>query len=89
MMEWRENALCKNMPTEIFFDAWYDLMREEKDEIIQMCGVCPVAEQCYAYAVTTKSHGVWAGKDFRDGKPFSPYSSKRKTAGTRKQKEMA
>lgn len=88
-MEWLEEALCKQIPTEVFFDHWYDLERSEKQEIVEMCERCPVMQKCYDYAVKSRSHGVWAGKDFRDGKPFSPYVSKRKITAEMQQKQPA
>lgn len=77
-MEWRNSALCKDMGTAIFFDKWYELSKQEKQDIVSMCESCPVLESCYNYAVSSKSHGIWAGRDFRDGRPYSPFSSRKK-----------
>lgn len=76
-MEWREEASCKDMPTSIFFDGWFDLTKNEKKSIVEMCVLCPVRRQCYNYAVKSQSHGVWAGKDFKNGRPYNPFSPRK------------
>jgi hypothetical protein len=30
------------------------------DHMRQICGACPVAVECLAYALSTDSHGIWA-----------------------------
>lgn len=77
-MEWKKEALCREIPNELFFDGWYKLTKPEKQEIVNVCNACPVIQRCYEYAVKSQSHGVWAGKDFRNGNPYSPFSTRKR-----------
>jgi hypothetical protein len=66
--EWQQLAACKGYPANIFFEDY-----EAGDHIAiatdELCGSCPVAKECYALGVKTKSTGVFGGFYLNNGKP--------------------
>lgn len=68
---WFEKALCREAGSTYYFDGFYELSKEERQAIVDMCNACPVKLQCFEYAVETKSWGIWAGKEFRSGRPYN------------------
>lgn len=69
--------MCKDAGSHFYFDGFYDLSDEEKFAVIDMCESCPVNEQCYNYAVETRSWGIWAGKDFKNGRAYNAVKRKK------------
>jgi hypothetical protein len=57
---WRDNAACKDTPTEVFFNVKY------KNEALALCQKCPVQSQCLTYRFETlnapdEDAGIWGG----------------------------
>lgn len=65
--DWKEQALCLNMDTNIFFDK-YEEDEELRVAVDQLCIKCPVQRECLASAVTRQEWGVWGGVYFEKGK---------------------
>lgn len=62
-MDWRHSAVCKDEDPELFFPIGNTgpaaLQIEEAKAV---CRVCPVREQCLAWALETgQDAGVWGG----------------------------
>jgi hypothetical protein len=56
--EWTERALCTQADPEIFFPPKGSPGTEAK----QICTVCPVREECLAYAIEAdEEFGIWGG----------------------------
>lgn len=69
MSDWRAEAACRTVPTDVFFpvirrgakstiDAQYRAARE-------VCARCPVQTECLSTALELGEHkaqGIWAGK---------------------------
>lgn len=57
---WRQDAACLGAEADLFFPVG-----EESDEAArakEICGGCPVREDCLAYAFATKqTDGIWGG----------------------------
>jgi WhiB family redox-sensing transcriptional regulator len=55
---WQQNAACRGADVSIFFPV----LGESTAPAKALCGTCPVAEPCRAYAVDNPgTHGVWGG----------------------------
>jgi hypothetical protein len=54
-MSWKEEAACKDMDIEIFFERRHLLLARST------CAGCPVRELCLEDALYTGSVGVWGG----------------------------
>jgi hypothetical protein len=57
---WKDNALCKDYDTNLFFDKYED-DENFRPGIDELCSRCPVARQCFAVGVSQKETGVWGG----------------------------
>lgn len=70
IIPWRERATCARFDPEVWFT--------ERDVAISLClNVCPVLEQCRAYADRIGAvYGVWAG-EWRDKTPMTVRSETR------------
>lgn len=58
---WREEAACRNYPTELFF--------VNAPKAVQVCAICPVVQPCLAEAQRIRQterrlDGVWGGQKF-------------------------
>lgn len=53
-LEWENDSACRGRSDLNFFG------RLTKN-ITNLCGECPVQEQCREYAVANESYGIWAG----------------------------
>lgn len=55
--DWQDDAACKGMDTDIFFDVH----KTATERAIEICLVCPVIEQCLSYAMRTEkgAHAVY------------------------------
>jgi len=62
---WRDQAACAGMPSEMFFpDRGSDSRSKAHMATVarQVCAVCPVRMPCLAIALATKErHGIWGG----------------------------
>jgi len=58
--DWRERAACADVPTDVFFP----LVEDPREEVVALavCSICPVREECLAFALATnQTEGVWGG----------------------------
>lgn len=61
-MTWRENANCKDIPTNDFFPIEITKNnRKEVNKTISICKSCPVAAQCVLEAIVNDYDGIWGG----------------------------
>jgi len=61
--EWREEAACTGMDTDIFFP----LQGKSTVQARKICGRCLVRADCLNYAITTNQlRGMWGGMLRRD-----------------------
>lgn len=61
---WRQEASCQGMDGELFFPVGSspEAVRQTK-EAKQVCGRCPVKDDCLVWAMRTRqAAGVWGGK---------------------------
>jgi WhiB family redox-sensing transcriptional regulator len=57
---WRDLAACKDVPEVDFFPFPEDVQAIGRAK--EICAICPVAEECLAYAIETRqSDGIWGG----------------------------
>ena len=57
-IEWRDDAACRGLDTNVFFPA----TDEEAAEAKAICATCPVREECLEFALLTRQDdGVWGG----------------------------
>ena len=76
--DWKDDALCLEYDTNLFFDKYEDdeLLRPAVDKL---CSMCPVSKMCFAVGVSQKEWGVWGGVHLEGGqisKEFSKHKSK-------------
>ena len=56
--QWRSRALCRHYP-EL---SWFPVAGEDSGLALAVCGRCPVALECSAYAADAhEHHGIWGG----------------------------
>jgi WhiB family redox-sensing transcriptional regulator len=62
---WRVDSACRDVDPRIFFPVGTSgLAAEVANEAKAVCAVCPVAQECLIFAVTTnQEYGVWGGLD--------------------------
>ncbi len=62
---WKARAACRGEDQALFFPAGDDggLF---VGAALAICAGCPVKESCLAYAIRTKSEGVWGGVPSRE-----------------------
>lgn len=77
--EWKKDAACIGMDTEIFFDK-YEEDLEIRPIVDAICADCPVIKECFARAVTGKGVGVWGGIYFDNGKISKEFNKHRTKA---------
>jgi WhiB family redox-sensing transcriptional regulator len=62
-MDWRSHAACRRVDPELFFPVGTSgpaLVQTEQAKAV--CALCPVAEECLGWALTTgQDAGVWGG----------------------------
>lgn len=76
--KWKDNALCLDYDTNLFFDKY------EEDESLRLaidtlCLSCPVIKTCFSVGVSSKEWGVWGGVYLEGGaisKEFNLHKSK-------------
>lgn len=77
--DWKKDAACLNMDTELFFDK-YEEDVSIRPLVEKVCESCPVIKECFARAVTNKAVGVWGGIYFDNGKISKEFSKHRTKA---------
>ncbi|ASO21060.1 WhiB family redox-sensing transcriptional regulator [Actinoalloteichus hoggarensis] len=56
--DWRSKGECRKHDPEVFFPVSFRGVQNAK----QICGRCPITEQCLTWALTTgEDHGIWGG----------------------------
>ena len=62
-MDWRDRAACLDEDPELFFPIGSTGPAVHQEiEAKQVCGRCPVREQCLTWALEAgQDHGVWGG----------------------------
>lgn len=56
---WRDEAACKGKPTDWWFPEANHRWSPAAARARKICGTCPVAEPCHAYAVRHGMRGIW------------------------------
>ncbi len=56
---WHEEALCKSIPTEVFFPSNYTEASLEPAK--RICSQCDVKAECLQDAISHNVYGIWAG----------------------------
>lgn len=79
MPQWRKEAHCLNLDTNLFFEDYEDDPETAKF-IDSVCHSCPVREECLQYAVDLNASGVHGGMYLMLGE----YSRSRNTHKTKK-----
>ena len=74
-MSWKEQARCKGEPLNTFFIV--GPLENEKQahadwsRINELCGKCPVQQECLDYAVNNYiRQGIWGGKTFAQRRKY-------------------
>lgn len=76
---WRDLALCKNLEDpDILFEG-YEGDPQLAAAVDEMCLSCPVARECNAYGIETKSWGQWGGWYLAAGKISKQYNAHKDT----------
>ncbi len=62
-LEWREDAVCRDLNPELFFPIGVTGQAVDQIEIAKShCASCPAKDLCLEFAVTTnQEYGVWGG----------------------------
>jgi len=61
-IDWRKDAACAGVDSDVFFPGLEDPAASERAKVI--CAACPVQEACLQYALSTnQAAGVWGGLD--------------------------
>lgn len=87
-LSWRAHARCAKLSKSVFFDynkkgLAKELKRNYINTAFNACAVCPVASECYEFAVkNNEPYGIWSGtfpeerkqlyKDFIENGVFIP-----------------
>jgi len=60
MTDWTERANCRDWPTP---DDWFPVERSVKapPEMVAVCSACPVATECFRFAMENQMEGIWGG----------------------------
>lgn len=74
--EWKEDGLCRDYDTNLFFDKYEEDM-DLRPAIDNLCSTCPVARICFAVGVSQKEWGVWGGIYIENGKPSREFNRHR------------
>ena len=82
--KWKDQALCLDYDTNIFFDK-YEEEENIRPAVDKLCSECPVAKSCFAVGITGKEWGVWGGIYLENGiisKEFNSHKTKSNWAET-------
>lgn len=77
MKPWIEQANCRDMNTNYFFDK-YEEDSDFRNGIDSLCKSCPVQRECLATAVSRQEWGVWGGVYFEKGKISKEFNDHKK-----------
>jgi WhiB family redox-sensing transcriptional regulator len=63
---WRDRAACRDVVT-AGYDPFFAGDSDAEQAALAICAVCPVPDQCLAFALRTRQqHGVWGGHTQRE-----------------------
>lgn len=65
--DWKDDAPCKDLDTNLFFDKYEDDL-ELRPKMDSFCSECPLVRHCFAIGVSQKEWGVWGGVYLENGK---------------------
>lgn len=77
--EWKDNGLCRDYDTNMFFDR-YEENENSRPAIDNLCSRCPMAKQCFAVGISQKEWGVWGGIYLENGKVSREFNKHRSKA---------
>jgi hypothetical protein len=77
--DWKKNAKCKGLETNLFFDD-YEEDEELRKDIDEFCSTCPLARHCFAVGISNKEWGVWGGVYLENGKVSKEFGKHRTKA---------
>jgi hypothetical protein len=60
---WQTNAICKDVPTDLFYPGRGMLVSKI---IKDKCAVCPVKDACLEHALKYEAYGYWGGTTEKD-----------------------
>jgi WhiB family redox-sensing transcriptional regulator len=66
---WQNDGLCRQLPTDVFFDSERARghRRELREEAAKrVCRRCPVIAECREHALAAEDFGVWGGLTARE-----------------------
>lgn len=75
---WKDEALCLNTNTNIYFDQ-YEENIESRESVDNICMQCNVRKTCFANGISGKEWGVWGGIYLENGeisKEFNKHKTK-------------
>lgn len=58
---WQREAVCAGEPAETFYPDDKATAKRQVADARELCGWCPVREQCLAWAIEYDESGVWGG----------------------------
>jgi WhiB family transcriptional regulator, redox-sensing transcriptional regulator len=66
--DWRDEAACSGLPHSVFFPVGDDI-EQAIASAKEICGICPVIDDCLEFALeTNQKAGVWGGTSEEDRK---------------------
>jgi hypothetical protein len=77
--KWKDNGLCVDYDTSMFFEKYEEGSVEFKNNIDQFCLNCPVLKTCFAVGVSGKEYGIWGGIYLEEGQPSKEFNSHKTT----------
>lgn len=73
--EWMEQALCREIDTEMFYPEPMVVAHDAK----RICMMCDVRLECLAYALDNdEQHGIWGGTALWERRALQKQNKKRK-----------
>lgn len=59
--KWKDDGLCINYETSLFFEQYEEGSIEFRSNMDQFCLNCPMIKTCFAVGVSGKEYGLWGG----------------------------
>jgi hypothetical protein len=77
MQKLYDKGACRGSDPGDYFDNFLSMTKPQKVALIARCDSCIVKQECHDYAVKHKCEGIWAGKEFKNGKPYNALRARR------------
>lgn len=59
---WMDRGVCRDWDPDVWFWQENRSRSSAHPDALRLCGICPVSDQCLAYALSNRiEHGVWGG----------------------------